>query len=113
MTVSVAREEVPDLGRPTLKRGDQRTWERLVAENHSRIYNVLLRMTGDRETAADLTQEAFVAAYKSAHTYNGQAQPSTWLHGVALNCLRDWRRRSGRRKRRRCRRTAAVSVYSR
>lgn len=76
----------------TLRAGDSGAWAELVAEQHGRIYNLLLRLTGDREAAADLTQEAFVAAYSSAAAYRGQASPGTWLCAIALNCLRNRRR---------------------
>jgi RNA polymerase sigma-70 factor (ECF subfamily) len=78
-----------------IKRRDRAAWDELVNDQHARIFNLHLRLTGDRETAADLTQESFVAAYQSAHTYAGRARPETWLYGVALNCNRNWRRKSG------------------
>ena len=77
---------------------DLRAWERLVAEEYKRIYNLHLRLTGDRETAADLTQETFVSAYQSIHTFRGNSRPRTWLYGVALNCNRNWRRSAARRE---------------
>jgi len=52
-----------------------------VADQHSRIFNLHLRLTGDREAAADLTQETFVAAYLSVHTYSGQGQPEACCTG--------------------------------
>jgi RNA polymerase sigma factor (sigma-70 family) len=75
--------------------GDRVTWERLVKEHHGRVFNLLLRLTGDREAAADLTQETFVAAFRSAASYSGKGRPESWLYGVAMNCHRSWRRRSG------------------
>jgi RNA polymerase sigma-70 factor (ECF subfamily) len=74
---------------------DGGAWEALVAEEYARVYNLHLRLTGDREVAADLTQETFVSAYLSAHTFGGRSRPTTWLYGVALNCNRNWRRRAG------------------
>lgn len=79
-----------------LRTQDRGAWEQMVTQQHGRLFNLLLRLTGDREVAADLTQETFVAAYRSAHTVSGRALPETWLYGVALNCLRNWRRRAGK-----------------
>ncbi len=78
-----------------LRARDTRAWEELVSRLHGRVYNLLLKLTGDRELAADLTQEAFVAAYGSAHTFAGKSSPETWVCAVALNCLRSRRRKDG------------------
>lgn len=81
-----------------LRRRDRATWDQLVNDEHARIFNLHLRLTSDRETAADLTQETFTAAYESAHTFAGKSRPEAWLYGVALNCNRSWRRRAGRQE---------------
>jgi RNA polymerase sigma-70 factor, ECF subfamily len=78
-----------------LRARDAGTWEELVSRLHVRVFNLLLRLTGDREAAADLTQEAFVAAYGSVHGFRGSATPETWVCGIALNCLRNRQRQSG------------------
>jgi RNA polymerase sigma-70 factor (ECF subfamily) len=77
---------------------DPGAWDRLVSDQHKRLYNLHLRLTGDRETAADLTQETFTTAWEAADRFAGAACPETWLYGVALNCHRNWRRRTGRRE---------------
>jgi RNA polymerase sigma-70 factor (ECF subfamily) len=85
-------------GRPVepLRRRDRPAWDRLVADEYGRVYNLHLRLTGDREAAADLTQETFVSAYRGAGTFRGQSRAEAWLYGVALNCNRNWLRREGR-----------------
>jgi len=90
-------DESPKM-RDRLRRRDRKTWDRLVAGEHARIFNLHLRLTGDREAAADLTQESFVAAYQSANSYSGDGTPRAWLYGVALNVNHNWLRRSGRRE---------------
>ena len=79
-----------------LKRRDRAAWERLVGEEYARVFNLHLRLASDRETAADLTQETFAAAYGSIDSFRGQCKPATWLYSVALNCNRSWRRAQGR-----------------
>jgi len=81
---------------PGLQSRSKAVWEQLVATQHRRVFNLLLRLTSDREVAADLTQEAFVAAYSSADRFAGRSEPGTWLCGIALNCHRSWRRRQGK-----------------
>jgi len=90
-------DESPKM-RDRLRRRDRKTWDRLVAGEHARIFNLHLRLTGDREAAADLTQESFTAAYQSAPSYSGDGTPRAWLYGVALNVSHNWLRRSGRRE---------------
>jgi len=75
---------------------DPAAWERLVEDQYARVFNLHLRLTSDRETAADLTQETFASAYGGIGTFRGQCKPATWLYGVALNCNRSWRRAQGR-----------------
>jgi RNA polymerase sigma factor (sigma-70 family) len=59
------------------------------------VVGLLLRETGDRELTADLAGEVFAAAYLAAGRYRdrpgGHAGP--WLRGIALNKLRQSRRR--------------------
>ena len=79
-----------------IRERDRAAWDRLVVGQHARIFNMHLRLTGAREAAADLTQETFVSAFQSASTYSGRSRPEAWLYGVALNCNRNWYRKTGR-----------------
>ncbi len=77
--------------------GDARAFEVLYRENVGRIHALCLRMSGDPATAADLTQDVFVHAWKKLGQFRGDAQFSTWLRRVAvnfvLNALKSERRR--------------------
>ncbi len=79
-----------------LRRQDRDAWEALVADEHGRIFNLHLRLIGDREAAEDLTQESFVEAWRSAKSYSGEGSPRAWLYGVAMNVNRSWLRKQGR-----------------
>jgi RNA polymerase sigma-70 factor (ECF subfamily) len=87
---------------PTLRRRfaekDREVWDRLVHDEHGRIFNMHLRLIGDREAAADLTQETFAEAWRSAGGYSGEGPPRAWLFGVAANVNRSWLRKQGRRE---------------
>ena len=54
-------------------------------------------MTGSVEDAADLTQQTFCQALGRWDRFDGAAQPTTWLHQILLNCIRDWARRRAAR----------------
>ncbi len=78
-----------------LQRRDRASWDKLVTSEYARIFNLHLRLTGNRDTAADLTQESFVEAYRAAQGFEGRGRPEAWLYGVAMNRYRNWRRRTG------------------
>jgi len=84
--------------RTRFRRGDREVWDRLVRDEHGRIFNLHLRLIGDREVAADLTQDTFAEAWRSAGSYSGEGAPRAWLYGVASNVNRSWLRKQGRRE---------------
>ncbi len=57
----------------------------LVDKYEKPIYNLAYRLLGDADDAADLTQETFVAAYKSFADFRGEAGVYTWLYRIAVN----------------------------
>lgn len=67
--------------------------EEQIASWYPRLYRTALRLTGSAEQAADLTQEAFCRALDGWDGFNGEALPTTWLHCILLNCVRDCDRR--------------------
>jgi RNA polymerase sigma-70 factor (ECF subfamily) len=93
-----------DLGMRSLPRGRPAvsgTWdkdtagsfvEELFAKHHGEIYAYLVRMLRDGELAADLTQDAFVKAYRNYDTLEKPENARAWLyqiaHRVALDELR-------------------------
>lgn len=71
----------------------------LVDSYEKPIYNLIYRLLGDPDEAADLTQEAFVAAYKSWGSFRGDSSAYTWLYRIALNlCKNKFRERDRRRE---------------
>jgi RNA polymerase sigma-70 factor, ECF subfamily len=84
------------LGRPMIRSWDQdeaRVFvESLFAKHQGEIYAYLVRMLRDGELAADLTQDAFVKAYKNYDTLEKDENARAWLyqiaHRVALDELR-------------------------
>jgi len=71
----------------------------VVEENYGRVYNLLLRLVGDRDTAADLTQDTFVRACQAWRFFRGDCQVYTWLFRIAVNLARNYLERRGRERR--------------
>jgi RNA polymerase sigma-70 factor (ECF subfamily) len=57
------------------------------------VFNILFRLTGDYHLSEDLFQETFIKVFKGLRGYEGRAKISTWLYSIALNTLRDHKRR--------------------
>lgn len=67
--------------------------ERLFAAHHSEIYAYLCRMVRDNELAADLTQEAFVKAFRAYDTLEDPNRARAWLYQIAGRTALDELRR--------------------
>jgi len=57
----------------------------LVSRWEKRIYNYLLRITGNREDALDLTQDVFLKAYQNLRKLDDQERFAPWLYRIAHN----------------------------
>jgi len=68
-------------------RGDAAAFEALYRLHVGRVYGLCLRMTGQPESAEDLTQDTFVSAWRSLPGYEGRSSFSTWLHRIAVNAV--------------------------
>src|SRR6201991_3711411 len=80
------------------QRGEVRAFEVLLSRHRRAVYNFILRFVGDRETAEDLLQEAFMRVIKGAEAYKRQAKFTTWLYTIARNLCVDQTRRRKHRK---------------
>ena len=66
--------------------GDRAAFEGLVRATQADVYTLALRLTGDEEDARDVTQEAYLRAYKGLARFRGDAQFSTWMYRITANC---------------------------
>jgi RNA polymerase sigma-70 factor (ECF subfamily) len=51
------------------------------------VYSLCLRITRNAADAEELTQEAFLQAFRKIHTFRGESAFSTWLHRLTVNIV--------------------------
>lgn len=77
--------------------GDDQAFAQLVTAYEKQVFNLCLRMCGNREEAKDLAQEAFLKAWRGLRFYQFEAAFSTWLYRLTSNVCIDYLRREKRR----------------
>ena len=69
-------------------------FDRLFEEFSAPIYNYVLRMVGDPDRAADITQDTFIKAYRKLDSLTDEHSTKSWLYRIATNtAIDDMRRR--------------------
>jgi RNA polymerase sigma-70 factor (ECF subfamily) len=72
-------------------------FDQLFRRYYSRVAMWCLRMTGNRESAADLAQEVLTKAYRGLSAFRAEAKFSTWLYSITRNhCLNELQRQRAR-----------------
>ena len=79
------------------REGDFSAFEALFERHRLLVYRFAYQMTGRRDDAEDLVQEAFVRAYQNLHRYRDEAKFTTWLLRIVSNLCTDQARMSQRR----------------
>lgn len=80
--------------------GDPEAFGEIVRRHRDRLWAVAIRVTGDREDAADALQDALVSAFRASSgppgsgSYRGDAAVTTWLHRIVVNACLDRLRRA-------------------
>ncbi len=73
-------------------------FEALVLENQKKVYNLALKMTGNAEDAYDISQEAFIKAFKALKSFRGDSSFGVWIYRLTSNLCIDFLRREKKRK---------------
>ena len=80
------------------QQGDNGAFEELLLLHQKKVYNLCLRMSANPDDALDLSQEAFLRAWRSLGQYQFEASFSTWLFRLTSNICIDFLRRKKRRQ---------------
>lgn len=67
------------------KRGDRDAFGELVALHQHEVFTLAVRLVRDRDLAADVSQDAFIRAWRAMPKFRGDAKFSTWLHRITVN----------------------------
>jgi RNA polymerase sigma-70 factor (ECF subfamily) len=68
---------------------DKASLDRLVSAHLSATLRFAVRLTGDLDSAEDLTQEALLRAARNWRSFRGEADFRTWLFRIVINAFRD------------------------
>lgn len=79
------------------RRGDAEALRALVERYQDILMNFLVRLTGDRQVAEDVFQDAFLQVHLSSDTFDPSRRFKPWLFTIAANKGRDHLRRRNRR----------------
>jgi RNA polymerase sigma-70 factor, ECF subfamily len=92
--ITLGQQHDPDAELVELaKAGQPLAIAELYRRHEHRAYNLALRTLGNPWDAADVTQEAFIKAFKNLEGFKGEALFSTWLHRIVVNAAYDQLRR--------------------
>ena len=65
--------------------GDKTAFEQLVIRHQDLVFSLAYKLTGNREMANDVAQEAFIRAWKAIEKFRGDSTFSTWIYRITVN----------------------------
>ena len=68
------------------RRGDRAAMDELVRSTYADTYTLAHRLTGNEHDALDVTQDAYLRAWRALRRFRGDAQFSTWMYRITANC---------------------------
>jgi RNA polymerase sigma-70 factor (ECF subfamily) len=83
--------------------------QEFLERNAALVFNLALRLTGNRTDAEDLAQDALLRAVRALPGFRGESLASTWVYRITVNC---WKNRVRAEKRRKFWRTVTLGLVS-
>lgn len=77
--------------------GDKRAFDLLVVKYQQKVAKLISRYMRDQSEVQDVTQDAFIKAYRALPGFRGDSAFFTWLYRIAINTARNWLASQGRR----------------
>ena len=78
------------------RNGDREAFGELVRLHQHEVYTLAVRLVRDRDQALDVSQDAFIRAWRAMPNFRGDAKFSTWLHRITVNTA--WTHRAKRNR---------------
>ena len=72
-----------------VKNGEKAAYDLLVLKYQQRLVNLVLRFVRNHSDALDVTQEAFIKAYRALPNFRGDSAFYTWLYRIAVNTAKN------------------------
>jgi len=72
-----------------VQQGDKKAFDLLVLKYQQKVANVVLRYIHDPDESLDVTQEAFIKAYRALPNFRGDSAFYTWLYRIAINTAKN------------------------
>ncbi|MEW6563215.1 MAG: RNA polymerase sigma factor RpoE [Pseudomonadota bacterium] len=79
------------------QRGDKHAFELLIAKYQRRLARLISRFVRDPGEVEDVTQEAFIKAYRALPAFRGESAFYTWLYRIGINTAKNYLLSLGRR----------------
>jgi len=73
-----------------VQKGDKGAFDLLVLKYEHKIVNLVMRYVRDPEQALDITQEAFIKAYRALPRFRGDSAFYTWMYRIAVNTAKNY-----------------------
>ncbi len=80
-----------------VQRGDKKAFDLLVLKYQHKVANLVSRYIRDSSETLDVTQEAFIKAYRALPNFRGDSAFYTWLYRIAINTAKNFLVAQGRR----------------
>ena len=75
-------------------KGDTQYFSYFVEKYKDIVFSIAMKVLRNREDAEEMAQESFIKAFKSLHTFKGEAKFSTWLYRITYNnCISEVRKK--------------------
>lgn len=80
-----------------VQKGDKAAFDLLVRKYQHKVAKLIARYVRDRREVEDVTQEAFIKAYRAIRGFRGESAFYTWLYRIAVNTAKNYLESLGRR----------------
>ena len=88
--VRMSEAQVDQLLVERVQKGDKHAFDMLINKYQHRIVSLVSRYVSDHAEALDVSQEAFIKAYRAIGKFRGESAFYTWLYRIAINTAKNW-----------------------